>query len=159
MIKYILRILSIIGIGLVGMLCVVFVIGSPQLEAYQYYYWKVPQMRTLLAQLPEVTFQGIYDPQNIDEVNPYMILDVRHHGLLVLYAPTPSSFTGGGSLIVAAIGNCKYINNFAVGQNYHTVAGLQFANVANLLEHYDAVYDAAKQRDCTNMEWYPNMGR
>lgn len=90
--------LWLLGGGILSILCVFLVLSSPRLTAYQYYHWEVPRMRTAIAELPRVTFRGIYDPQNIGEVDPHVILEVEQHGLLVLYAPDYTSFTGGGAI-------------------------------------------------------------
>ena len=98
-------------------------------------------MKREVANIPGLTFVGVRDFGAPGEPDPELVLLVEGKGMLVLYEPDLSSFTGDGSIVVSGIGHCAKTANLVLtsGRNHH-VHGLSFSTVKELIASYDAVY-------------------
>lgn len=147
------RILVVLGVTISCIALWIRVVPDPKIAYYQN---EVPVMQVEAARIPGVTFRGVYDPHYNDELNPYVILDVHGRGLLVLFHPDRTSFTGGGPLNVVGVGDCEHAENFSVQRTSATFEDVQFATVAELVAQYDQVYKAATRGACTRWVWEDN---
>lgn len=105
-----------------------------------YYGVELPLIKWEVSRTPRVSFQAVVDRSAPGEFSPDVVLFVQGQGPLVLSEPALSSFTGGGPIVIAGIGDCERSANLIVTGGASHYPDLSFFTVSELVENYDRVY-------------------
>lgn len=111
-----------------------------------YYGIELPLIRWEVSRMSNASLQDVVDLSPPGEFSVYIVLAIPGKGLLILSEPTRSSFTGGGPIVIAGIGDCERSTNLIVTGGRSRYPDLSFHTVSELVENYDRVY----QRITTN---------
>lgn len=108
-----------------------------------YYRWvEVPAVQREVQQLSGVTWRGIRNLNTTETPSYDVLLDVQHKGVIGLWEPTRASFTGGGPLVIVAIGDCVHTPVLGVDSRTGGFQGFRFQTVMDVVNNYDAIYQA-----------------
>lgn len=119
-----------------------------QYGARIYYYGiELPLIRGEVARMSNVTIQDVVDLSPPDEFSVYLVLAIDNKGTLVLSEPTRSSFTGGGRIVIAGIGDCERSANLVVTGGRSRYSDLSFNTVSEMIESYDRVYQRITENE------------
>lgn len=132
----------------IGSLCVAIValwIWVRHGDALYYRWVELPAVRRVLLDEPGIIMRGVQNfatPGEPEELR--VVLRIAGKGDLALRQPFRTSFTGGGSIVMQAIGPCE---TPVLGLDSDPVfADLQLQRIRDVAQDYDVIYERVRAR-------------
>lgn len=112
-------------------------------DAIMYRWLDLPAVRAEAARTPHVTLLGLTNRSDPEVL--YVILRIQDKGDIALRQPNRMSFSGGGPLILDAIGECGSTPVLDLTRDPRFV-DLRLQSVSDIAVHYDTIHQRVRDQ-------------